>query len=152
MVLWRITQAKFAADALSGEGGVHASGRWHVKGNRVVYCASSLSLAMLEMLVHFDQSTSIRLARIAIHVPDDVAVESVERRRLPRAWRSYPAPSMLARLGTEWLQAARTAVLRVPSAIVETEHSFLINPAHRDARRIRATKPIRFELDSRLRK
>lgn len=152
MVLWRITQAKFAADALVGEGGMHASGHWHHKGHRVVYCASSLSLAMLEMLVHCDQSARVNLAKIAIYVPDNVAVEKVDARKLPKAWRAYPAPTALATVGTTWLLETRTAILRVPSAIVDTEHNYLINPAHPSARRIRATKAVRFELDRRLRK
>lgn len=50
MFLWRIS--RFAD--LDGRGGEVASGRWHRKGHRIVYCADHPSTALLEMLVHLD--------------------------------------------------------------------------------------------------
>src|SRR5436190_4797848 len=44
-----------------------------------------------------------------------------------------------------------TAVLAVPSAVIPAESNYLLNPLHRDFRRIRVGKPERFETDLRRR-
>ena len=44
--VWRITSARFAATAFSGEGARLYGGRWNPKGWEVVYTAQSQSLAL----------------------------------------------------------------------------------------------------------
>jgi RES domain-containing protein len=44
----------------------------------------------------------------------------------------YPAPSELTNIGDPWLDQEEFAVLKVPSAIVEVEFNYLLNPLHRD--------------------
>lgn len=56
----------------------------------------------------------------------------------------------LLRAGHTWLTASRTAVLRVPSALVPREPDYVINPAHPDAIRIRPTDPVPLDWDARL--
>ena len=51
LIVWRITTARFARSAFSGEGARLYGGRWTPKGLPVVYTAANQSLAMLEMLV-----------------------------------------------------------------------------------------------------
>ena len=53
---WRIVSARFQAQAFDGEGARLHGGRWNNPGARVVYCAGSVSLATLEMLVHLPGS------------------------------------------------------------------------------------------------
>jgi RES domain-containing protein len=81
---------------------------------------------------------------------DDAFVSRLDRRRLPRNWRSYPAPPELQLLGDEWVRNDASAVLEVPSAIIETESNYLLNPRHRDFREVRVMDPQRFEFDLRL--
>jgi RES domain-containing protein len=54
------------------------------------------------------------------------------------------------RLGSEWLSAAPSALLAVPSAIVEEERNVLVDPLHPDARRLFASKVRRFLYDPRV--
>jgi hypothetical protein len=49
VVLWRISNHA----SLAGAGGLRASGRWQVRGKRVV-CAEHHAAALLEILVHFE--------------------------------------------------------------------------------------------------
>ena len=49
---WRIVQAHVADRAFTGEGARRYGGRWNSKGSAVVYASSSISLAILEVLVH----------------------------------------------------------------------------------------------------
>jgi RES domain-containing protein len=39
-------------------------------------------------------------------------------------------PPQLQRIGGEWLERGESAVLKVPSAIVTEEWSYLLNPLH----------------------
>ncbi len=76
------------------------------------------------------------LVAMRIEVPDDVPGEAVDIDDLPRDWNELPDhPACLAR-GDAWAAAARTLLLRVPSAMVPEEHSILLNPRHPDAARI----------------
>ena len=53
---WRITKTKHAAQAFNGEGARLPGGRWKSPGQCVVYTSSTISLAVLEVLVHLEQS------------------------------------------------------------------------------------------------
>ena len=118
----------------------------------MVYTAGSAALAALEMLAHLDAYDLLR-EFVLLEARFDVALmEELEARRLPRDWRSGPAPSALRRIGDEWTDSLRSAVLKVPSAIVDVEHNFLLNPAHPDFSKISIGAPTRFAFDPRLTK
>src|SRR5919198_3247531 len=85
MIVWRLARAPHAA--LDGEGGRRAAARWHTRGRPIVYTASHLSLAVLELLVHVDpDEIPADLLALTIDVPDDVAVETLDTRSLPSDW------------------------------------------------------------------
>ena len=148
---WRIAKARHQDDAFSGAGGLHAAGRWHVKGQRVVYAASSLALAALEVFVHLGRAhAGVRWVMFEIVIPDEVAVEARAAARLPRGWRSEPPIAAATRIGTDWLRVGASAVLRLPSAIIPTESNLLLNPLHADFRKLRLCKARPFEFDARL--
>jgi RES domain-containing protein len=117
-----------------------------------VYTAAHLSLAVLEILVHVpaEEDLPTDLVAISADVPDDLGVEHVRAVELPPDWRRTPAPPVLADRGTEWLTAARTAVLAVPSAVIPVESNYILNPAHPAFRRIVVHRAERFELDPRM--
>jgi len=151
MICYRLCQRAFVA--LDGEGARLYGGRWNPKGTRTVYAASSLSLTVLESLVHWSSSIlPHNYVSVAIEVPDDLGTETWDATDLPPNWRDTPGPDELQSLGKSWLAQRKTAVLVVPSAVVPTEQNVLINPAHPDAKRIRAKKPVAFQFDARLRK
>ena len=147
---WRIVKTRFAEDAFSGEGGRLNSGRWHSAGHRIVYSASSLPLATLELLVHVSrEDTAFEYSVVNCWFPEAV-VEDVDRSRLPHDWRSYPAPAALQQIGNEWLRSRSSAVLCVPSAVLDTEINYLLNPEHDDFRSVDVGLPSPFSLDPRL--
>jgi RES domain-containing protein len=90
------------------------------------------------------------LVVITAEIPDELATTIVEAEDLPTDWRMYPAPEHLARLGADWVRSAATAVLCVPSAIVPQESNYLLNPAHRDFKKVRLSAPEPFSFDPRL--
>jgi RES domain-containing protein len=149
--VWRILRRRYLRDALSGRGGLVVSGRWHSRGRLIVYTSESLALSALEVLVHSESDLAPPdLMSVAIDIPDDVPVSRMNSRRLPQRWRRHPAPGSLQRLGDRWLAAQRTAVMQVPSAVIPSEHNYLINPTHPASRRVRIISVSRFSFDARL--
>lgn len=147
---FRIAKKKYARQPLAGLGGLEVGGRWHHKGEPIVYCAQSLSLAALELFVHFGKrADAIALVSIAIDIPAELIV-SVSHGKLPKNRREVPAPAATADLGAEWIRHGRSAVLRVPSAICPGECNYLINPAHPKCTRIRTRPPAAFSFDARM--
>jgi RES domain-containing protein len=151
MRVWRICRKPYVDSALDGIGGMYTSGRWHTKGQPIVYTATSAALAALEVLVHVDPLTAPRdLRLLAIELPDDLSTEVFERVSLPEGWHSLPAPASLQSLGSSWLTSRRTAALNVPSAIIPVECHILLNPRHPEAQPIRIISNEAFRFDTRL--
>lgn len=151
MIVYRICKAKYAKSAFSGAGGVDASGRWHHKGRPVVYAAQTLSLAALEYLVHLGRrDAKMSLVWVQATIPEDVAMEVLDPASLPKNWNASPPIEATMEIGTAWLAESRSAILRLPSAMIEGEFNFLRNPQHSDFRRVAVSKPMPFSFDSRL--
>ncbi len=147
MRLWRISNHA----SLSGDGGLYASGRWHLRGRRVVYLADHPASALVEVMVHLEidpEDLPIHYQLLGIEVPDDVAVTALAESELPDGWRQQIAVTRAR--GDEWLRAGATALLRLPSAIVPESANYLLNPAHADAARISIASALRAPFDPRL--
>jgi RES domain-containing protein len=147
MRLWRISNF---AD-LSGDGGLAAAGRWHSRGRRVVYMSDHPASALIEVLVHLgvdaeDLPTTYQL--LAVDVAETVACDEVDPFSLPAQWHCDLAVSRAR--GDAWLQSGRTAMLKVPSAIVPMASNWLLNPAHADAAHVRTTDIRTVPFDGRL--
>lgn len=148
MRVWRLDRD--GRNPLDGLGGVHSAGRWHTRGSRVVYTSSHLSLAVLEKLVHLDPDLlPANLVAFEIEIPDEPSSrERIPLADLPSDWKSQPPASSTQEIGRAWLaDAVRPGVLVVPSAIVPSESNYLLNPAHRDAKRwaVVSSEPFRFD-------
>jgi len=127
---WRVEKAKYAGVAKTGEGARLAGGRWTSPGQRTIYCAEHLSLAILEVLVHAPDPTQ-RSGRIRFHIRcDRRLVERLANSPLPPDFSPRTPYAVTRTLGDEWLQRGRAPVLSVPSAIVPTENNYLLNPDH----------------------
>jgi RES domain-containing protein len=148
MELFRLTKKEHAN--LEGTGGLMFSGRWHEKGVRVIYTASSRSLALLEYLVHItDPALSPKgLVLMTIYVPDLQPVIKIEESSLPVNWKENQ--SVTSQIGTNFLKENKILYLAVPSAIVSTEYNFIINPAHKDIANCKINGMDKFSFDNRL--
>jgi len=147
MRLWRSSDH---AD-LSGRGGLRVSGRWHSRGTRIVYLSDYPASTLVETLVHLEidpEDLPDAYQLLAVDIPDDVRFESVGEDQLPANWRDQT--QLTRALGDRWLRDGRTALLRVPSAIVPFAVNWLLNPAHADAAHARVVQIIRAPFDRRL--
>jgi RES domain-containing protein len=148
MRVWRIAGRR--RTALDGAGARRAGGRWNSKGVAMVYASGTLSLAVLEKLVHVDPDIMpVGQMVLEIEIPDGL-VTVVARRSLPRGWRRSPPIGATQRVGDQWVAAGTSPALAIPSAIVPTELNYLINPLHPDAARIKVMHRRSFAFDPRL--
>jgi RES domain-containing protein len=60
---------------------------------------------------------------------------------------NYP---ITQQMGSDWLRKQGTAVLKVPSAIIDLEHNYLFNPSHPDFAKMKITNVRKFNFDDRL--
>lgn len=150
--VWRFVKTRYAATAFDGEGAREFGGRWNSPGTRVAYASGSVSLAMLEVLVHLNTSAILAsYSLVSARVPDSL-VQIFPADQLPANWKDSPAPAESAAIGDAWVSQGTAAVLALPSVIVEMEVNFLLNPAHRDFSRITLGIPRRYPFDKRLRR
>jgi RES domain-containing protein len=147
---WRIVKARHVATAFDGEGARLLGGRWNSPGTRMIYASASPALAALEMLVHLNRALTLPAYVLIECQFDDALLTEVDALQLPPDWRSYPAPPQLQSIGDRWAKSGSSAVLRVPSAIVDKESNYLLNPAHADFARIKIHPAEPFVLDLRL--
>lgn len=146
MRLWRISNH---AD-LQGIGGLRAGARWHSRGRPIVYLAESAAGALLEVLVHLeitslaDVPDTYRLLTVDV---DDSVVPALCS-PLPADWTTQE--SVTRGVGDDWLVSGRSALLRVPSAIVPEVHNVLLNPLHPDAAKATITVSRSVPFDPRL--
>lgn len=147
---WRIVSTEYAGTAFDGKGAKLYGGRWNSAGTSVVYTSSSAALAALELLVRIKRRERLRGYVIFACTFDERLVEIVAASSLPSDWRGHPGPAALLAIGDTWAREARSAVLQVPSVIIETESNYLLNPEHPDFATVTIAEPIPFALDVRL--
>lgn len=146
---WRIVKEKHAASAFDGEGAWLFGGRWNSPGTRVVYGSGTKALATLESLVHLNPPVSFRYVAIAVEF-DEKLVENMVASSLPSDWTDEPPPPSTKVIGDRWVKAERSALLELPSVIIQTEPNYLLNPAHPDFAKVKISKPAPFAFDPRL--
>lgn len=152
---WRIAAdtPDYTADDLTGEGAKVTGGRWNRKGNPILYCAESVSLAVLETFVHI-KSNGLPLNRylVQIDIPKTLWQQAtvLTEQTAPVGWDALPAGKVSLDAGDAWLVSGKSALLLVPSVIVPDEQNVLINPNHPDTKLIAATKIKRWDYDQRM--
>jgi len=150
MIVFRITRAKYNDD-ISGEGAAKNGARWNNKGKKMLYTASSRSLAMAEVAVHVPFGilpidyfiVSIKIPNVKPKVITKAFLEGTD-------WKSHPPSSTTQLVGDEFLKENLSLVLVVPSVVVGGEVNFLINPNHKDFRKVKVGDIEPFKFDPRL--
>jgi RES domain-containing protein len=147
---WRLVKAKFAELAFSGDGSKKFGGRWNNPGIPLVYTAGTISLAILEILVHLEQASLLSAYVVFKAEFVEELIESLGETDLPPDWRLSPSPAAVKAVGDAWFLGSRSAVLSVPSAIIPGERNYLLNPRHADFHKIKVSGPIEHEFDPRI--
>ena len=146
---WRLTKTKHLATAWDGEGAKRDGGRWNSVGTAVLYTSATLSLALVETLVHV--TSGVLPAYTAVPIDFEASlVTAVGTKDLPPNWKDNPVPASTQALGDAWVMAGTSLALRVPSVVVPVEFNYVLNPRHPDFSRVRIAAPMPFPFDPRL--
>jgi RES domain-containing protein len=133
-MLWRISNHEM----LDGRGGLVAAARWHSQGRRIVYFAETAAGALLETLVHLElelDALPLSYKLLKTSCPDSVSVATIDEGKLSANWREDVVETR--RVGDVWLSEQKQLFLRVPSAIVPETWNVLLNPLHRESKRLK---------------
>lgn len=147
MEIYRITKLE-NTDKLVSSG---KESRWNKKDEKVIYTAGSRSLACLENVVHSSGEMLEELfAVMIIYVPDEIGYQTGSLDDLPVDWDKYSRPTACQDIGSQWYNAKRYALLRVPSSVILQEFNYVINTEHPDFGRIRIIEVVPFAFDKRI--
>jgi RES domain-containing protein len=147
---YRIVNHKWRTSALDGEGARLYGGRWNHPGYSCVYLASSRALAALEMLVHLTPKTkSVRFSFVEVNL-SSLSIEKIAT--LPPGWDETLPSGATREAGTEWLRSKRSAVLQVPSVLIQEEPNYILNPSHPECENLFPVSARDFFVDPRLKK
>jgi RES domain-containing protein len=149
MLVYRISQTKYIND-LSGEGARRYGGRWNRPGVPVLYTAQHLSLAVLELIVHFNAKDALMLpySYISIDIPNDKLIklqdtifqfENIEANN-ENLWKTLD----------HYFLNGKTLGLIVPSIVIPIEYNVILNPLHMEYSSIKVIETARLNLDERL--
>ena len=143
--------SKTGQQAMSGEGGLHASARWHTRGRRIIYTATSTPLAILEIAVNLRQAKIIPdYVIVEVDIPDE-SIVALPDEKLPKGWDATDSDPIISRaIGDKWLAGTVSLALQVPSVVVPNQYNILINPLHPEFDRVSFTDPAPFPFDARI--
>lgn len=147
MLVYRITLTKYAGKLMASG----RAARWNPNDVEMIYTASSRSLACLENAVHRSQAGLIQLFTImTIEVPDNLKILKIAEDKLPDKWTNYNEMHITQNIGNNWIKEHETAILQVPSSMIEEEVNYLLNPNHKDFHQIKVTRKRPFVFDERI--
>jgi|ERR1019366_4894479 RES domain-containing protein len=148
MIVFRLSKSKYAKD-LSGKGSEKSGGRWNSKGIALLYTSESRALCTTEIAVHTPLGNIPNdYEIISIEIPDDIKIKILVE--LPNDWKSFPHSHSTQEIGDKFVKAEKFLVIKVPSVVVQGEYNFLINPNHKDFKKIKIKSIEPFNFDVRL--
>ncbi len=148
MILYRFSHQKYARD-LSGLGAKLYGGRWNPIGIPVIYASESISLGLLEVLVNAGTLRELQsLALLEMDIPFAPLIHEVKLSGLKKEWLHDIEYTQW--LGQEILSSKKSLLIKCPSAIIQKESNYLINPLHGDFRKIKLLTASHFHFDDRL--
>jgi len=113
----------------------------------MIYTSSRRSLAMLEILVHWQRpAPPPDYVVVVIFIPDSLVSKNVLY--MVPDWQQEQQWSK--NTGDAWVSERNSLLLRVPSVVVPSESNYLINPLHADASGLKVIDIEPFNFDSRL--
>jgi RES domain-containing protein len=147
MLVYRIALAKYSGKLIASG----RAARWNPNDVEVIYTASSRSLACLENVVHRNQiGLTMAFNIMTIKISDNISITHIKITDLPPDWRDFNQMHLTQSIGEKWIIEKKSAILAVPSSIIDEEINYLINPWYDDFKKIKLVKTIPFAFDQRI--
>lgn len=132
MMVYRVGRTRYARD-LEGEGARLHGGRWNHPLTACIYASESRSLALLEYTANVNIDDIPRALSVTTFEIDPAFLLDLPASALPGDWKNAPAPASTKDFGTALLRKADYGIIKIPSAIMEDEFNYLLNPLFRTA-------------------
>lgn len=125
-------------------------GRWNSVGTRMVYTASSIALATLELLVNLESEALLDKYYLNSVELDEQLIIGLDAAQLPDDWRAEPPSIRTKEIGDRWVADGASVALAVPSAVIPDEDNILLNPDHPDFAKVAVGPPSDYFFDRRI--
>jgi len=150
MIVFRLSKSTYQND-LSGRGAEIYGGRWNSRGTPMIYTSQSRALCVAEIAVHSPLGIIPKdYFLVTIEIPDDCTITQISESELPAGWSSIPHIHQTQLLGDIFIKNAENLVMKVPSAVVQGDWNYLINPLHEDISLIKIISAEEYSFDKRL--
>ncbi len=150
MIVFRLSKKEYRDD-LSGRGAEKVGGRWNNKGVSMLYTSDSRALCNSEIAAHIPLGNiPTDYFLISIEIPDSIKIQEIKISKLPKGWKKFPYLSSTKFIGDNFVKKKRYSILKSPSAVVQGDFNYLINPNHKDFGKIKIIKTEPFKFDKRL--
>jgi RES domain-containing protein len=132
MIVFRIVKHLNRARDLTGIGAYYAGGRWNNEGTYAVYTSENPALALLELLVHADESElPPNLYLMSIEISDAAPILHITDDMLPEDWR-IPNHLALRAMGDRIFQENQFIGFSVRSAVLPVQKNIILHPLYPD--------------------
>lgn len=149
MIVYRLSRSSYSYD-LSGKGAEIAGGRWNSKGVAIIYTGENIALCMAEVAVHMPLGLVPKeYELIWIEIPDS-EIQELKKTEFPENWREMLSMYETQKIGNEFILNSSKMILKVPSMVVQGQFNYLINPNHKNSKKIKIKKVEPFRFDERL--
>jgi RES domain-containing protein len=149
MLVHRISKIRERAWDLSGKGAFLYGGRWNNEGTFMLYTSINVSLAMLEILVHADESEiPPKMFITQIEIAGTAPIYMFPEDELPKNWRE-PDNLQLKVIGDRLMAEKKYVGIQVKSAVLPGEFNVLLNPmfpGYTDLVKINKVDPLETDL------
>ncbi|WP_373523026.1 RES family NAD+ phosphorylase [Aquiflexum sp.] len=128
MVVYNIRKEKYAYQLIAS--GI--ANRWNKEEEFFIYAGGSIALSVLELLAHrsgIHMGQGYRMLSIQLDLRSKDMLE-IPAHVLPKDWKSIKSYPILQEIGSDWYRNQKSLALKVPSALVPWEHSYIINTRH----------------------
>lgn len=150
MIVFRLSKARYSHD-LSGKGAEKAGGRWNSKGTAILYTSESRALCTTEVAVHLPLGivpTDYEL--VTLEIPDTAGIQVLTEDALPDDWDAFPPIPSTQTVGDQFVEEVKHMVLKVPSAVIQDDFNYLLNPLHPNFSQVKCLSTETFRFDGRL--
>lgn len=150
MLVFRLVKQQYSK-VLSGKGAAIFGERWNSKGMELIYTAENRSLAMAEVAVHFSLATMpSSYNMLCIFIPDNLTIKEIKTIELPDDWNTFPHAKSTQNIGDNFILENKFVTLKVPSVVTKGDFNILINPHHKDFKKIKIKSSEPFLFDRRI--
>lgn len=150
MLVFRLVKQQYSK-VLSGKGAAIFGERWNSKGLELIYTVENRSLAMAEVAVHFSLATMpSSYNMLSIFIPDNLTIKEIKTIELPDDWNTFPHAKSTQNIGDSFILENKFVALKVPSVVTKGDFNILINPHHKDFKKIKIKSSEPFLFDRRI--